>query len=439
MNDSKTKHWHSKISTHIMKTFTHILKNDKTMLLFAYEGLLIAIITNLINNNNNLFASRLGASDFQLSLVTALPQFVGMLVLIPGALITDRMTNKKQMVILSLIALSIVYFSLGFIPMLGHYSLLAFLILLPISIGPMTIYNASWQAYFSDVVPLQRRNRTFTFRTKWTFITNIMVPLLTGFLLSSVTTTNNKLKLHQSFFWMSCILIFMQIFVLKKITGGDVKVVHKVGLGDLKKVIIDLIHNKKFLGFVGVALFFYMTWQSDWTLYYIVQVNYLKYNEAWLSYVSVGGAAMQFVTIGFWSRVNEKHGIRFSIILGGFALCFFPLIVIFSTSLPLGLGKIVFLVLNILANFAFATVTLNILQCLLQVIPERNKTLSISIYTMLISLSNAIMPMVGVKVYTFFGSNLHALWTTFTIIFFFRIVATFLWILRWWLLRKEAK
>jgi hypothetical protein len=197
--------------------------------------------------------------------------------------------------------------------------------------------------------------------------------------------------------------------------------------------------NKKFLGFLGVALFFYMCWQADWTLYYIGQIKYLKLNEAWLSYVSVGGSLVQFLTIGFWSNINEKYGVRFPVIVGSLALSLFPLVMILCTTLSSDIAPLTFLILSTLSNFAFATITLNIIQCLLQVIPEKNKTLSISIYTFIVALSNAVMPIVGVRVYTVLGGDLKAFQITFLIIFVFRIVATVLWILRWWLLRGEPK
>jgi hypothetical protein len=343
------------------------------------------------------------------------------------------------MVITALSLLAFTYITLSFVPAMGQYRLTAFISLLALSFGPMTLYNASWQAYFSDVVPIEDRNRTFTLRTKGTFLISIITPLVTGFLLSSASANEDKLRLHQLFFWIACILLAIQVFVLTRIRGGHVQAHTGISLRGISDAAVDLAHNKRFLSFVGVALFFYLTWQSDWTLYFVGQVNYLKLNEAWLSYVSVGGAVMQFLTIGFWSRMNEKHGIRFSIIFGCLGLAFCPICMIIGTSLPAGIGPYIFPVLHALTNLTFPPVMLNILQCLLQVIPEKNKTLSISIYTVLVTFSNAVMPMVGIQVYTAFGSDLRALQTTFWIIFICRLVATGLWALRWWLMRNEPK
>ncbi len=71
---------------------------NRILLLFTLEGILITLVNNLVGNNNNLFATRLGASDYELSLVTTLPQIIGMLVLIPGGILTDRMANKREII-----------------------------------------------------------------------------------------------------------------------------------------------------------------------------------------------------------------------------------------------------------------------------------------------------------------------------------------------------
>lgn len=412
---------------------------NRILLLFTLEGILITLVNNLVGNNNNLFATRLGASDYELSLVTTLPQIIGMLVLIPGGILTDRMVNKRSMVIASLFLVTGFYFFIGFVPFLGSYKLAAFLILIALSMGPMTIYNVSWQAYFSDIVNIEERNNILTSRTSFTFLIGIIIPFASGAILSSVDSVDAKLGIHQVYFWIGAVLLLTQVFVLKKIKGNREHIPAGIGFRNLKSALSELIHNKKFLGFVSVALFFYMTWQLDWTLYFIGQVKYLKMNEVWLSYSSIGNAVGQFVTIGFWSHLNVKYGVRFGIIFGALGLAVFPIGMIIATSVPGVQGRIIFLILHTLASMTMAVIMLNVLQCLLQVLPEKNKTLNISIYTVLITLSNALMPLVGVMIYTQLGANLKALQTTFWIIFGTRIISTSLWILRWWMLRKEAK
>ena len=267
----------------------------------------------------------------------------------------------------------------------------------------------------------------------------IIIPFASGAILSSLDSVDAKIGIHQVYFWIGVVLLLTQVFVLKKIKGNREPIPVGIGFRSLKSALSELIHNKKFLGFVSVALFFYMTWQLDWTLYFIGQVKYLKMNEVWLSYSSIGNAVGQIITIGFWSHLNVKYGVRFGIIFGALGLAVFPIGMIIATSVSVAEGRIIFLILHTLASMTMAVIMLNVLQCLLQVLPEKNKTLNIAIYTVLITLSNALMPLVGVMIYTQLGGNLKALQTTFWIIFGTRIISTSLWLLRWWMLRKEAK
>lgn len=404
---------------------------NRLLLLFTLEGMLITMVNNLVGNNNNIFATRLGASDIQLSLLTTIPQLVGLAVLIPGGILTDRMKNKRSMVMISLGILILFYAAIGFVPMLPADRFAVFLVLFAVSVGPMTIYNVSWQAYFSDMVKEKEQNHIMTYRTALTFVIGIVIPLVSGTLLAAADTTGGKLRLHQIYFWIGSALLLIQIIVLKQIKGSPNTSTVGPRAGQLKGVVSELLHNKKFLSFVGVAIFFYATWHVDWTLYFIGQVNYLKLNEAWLSYVNIGNAVVQFITIGFWSRLNDKYGVRFGIIFGNLGLAFCPICMIVATSLPLPQGQLAFLIMNTLANITLAAVNLNILQCLLQVVPENNKTLYISIYTVLVTLSNAFMPLFGVVLYTKLGADLNALQSTFRVIFVFRIISTGLWVLRW--------
>lgn len=410
------------------RNFTSVFRAENNALLcFAVEGILFAIATNIINNNNNLFALRLGATDAQLSLVSSIPQFVGVLVLLPVGILTDRLKNKQLMVTLSLLCLAFVYFFIGFVPYLNGYRFTMFLLFLSLSMGPLTGYNASWQAYFSDVVPFEKRNGILTARTGGMFFINIALPLITGALLASAAEIGAKIRIHQVFYWFISAFFILQAIMVKRIKGGSSQVRSSINLAAFRVSLKELVDHKPFMKFLSGALFFYLFWQADWTLYFLGQVNYLKMNEAWLSYAAIGAALAQFVTIGFWSRINEKMGPRFGVIFGNLGLAFCPICMIISTSLPPERGVVVFLILNTIANFTFATIPLNMPQYLLSVIPEKNKTLSISIYTVFITLSNAVMPMAGVKAYQLFGNNLKALRVVFAVLFALRILSCIQW------------
>ncbi|MFV0342552.1 MAG: MFS transporter [Anaerocolumna sp.] len=429
MNNNYIYTYKSKIKSRYEALLSPI---NRPLLVFSVEGILYALICNMLYNNNNLFALRLGASEFQVSLVSSIPQFVGVLVLIPVGILTDRMRNKQFVVTTSLLVLSILFVMIGFSPFFGEFSFMVFLILVSLSIGPLTSYNTSWQAYFSDVVPFEGRNRVFTVRTSCVFFINFCSPLITGAILASFLMNSDKIRVHQLFYFLGAVILFVQIFFLKKLKEGQAVEQNFIKLSELKNTVLDLIHHKPFTKFLGAALLFYITWHIDWTLYFLGQVNYLNMNESWLSFVSIGAAIAQFLTIGFWSRINDRIGPKFGMILANLGLALCPICMIVGTSLSVSYAPVIFILMNTFANLTIANVALNIPQYLLISIPARNKTLSIAIYTVFITLSNAIMPMFGVKLYTLLGANLKALQTVCWIIFILRILSSLKWFLNWW-------
>jgi hypothetical protein len=103
---------------------------------------------------------------------------------------------------------------------------------------------------------------------------------------------------------------------------------------------------------------------------------------------------------------------------------------IISLSLPVSIAPYVFLTLYAIVNLPLATITLNMLQCLLQVADEEYRSFSISVYTCLVCLSNAVMPVAGVAFYRALGGDKNGLMLAFAIIFALRIIAVCLWLAR---------
>ena len=409
---------------------------ERPIKLYAIEGIIIAFVVNLIVNNNNLFATRLGADDFHLGLVSMLPQLVNMVVLIPAAILTDSLKTKRKMVIFSIGLTGIIYFAIGFVPMF-QLRLAAFIGLLALSGGTMTIYNLSWQSFFPEVIPIEKRNKTLTIKTYMSLFISIITPLLTGAILSRLSTNELKIMTHQVFFFCGSLLIAIQIIVLRRMTSVSAPKAPSVGFNELKEACVGLIRNKAFVFFACVAWFFYIAWHMDWTLFFIGQTKYLKLNETQLGIVIAAGTLAQFLTLRFWSRMNERKGVVYTLTFGLFGLSLVPLAMITATILPVSINKPVFILFHTIVSLSLAAIQLNPFQCLLEVLDEKYKTISISIFTVLTCLSNAVMPFTGVMLYRAFGGDLKALHNTLWIVFVLRLFAGLLWLLRWKVISKK--
>jgi len=397
---------------------------------YAIDGLLVLGATSFAANTNNLFALRLGAGEIHLAMLQFLPQVLNLFLLIPAGLFADSLRNKRRMLTGSLTMAAILFLAVGAVGFSSVQPLLLFLAFLAMANGAIMLYSTAWQGYFPEVVEPEKRNDVLTLRTRMSMLVSFFIPLLTGSVLSAIPSDRGKIIAHQIFYGMVAILLLCNVVHLRKITAIDPVPPKKFKFEEIKKAGARLVKNRPFIMFAGVALLFHMTWHFDWTLYFIGQVNYLHMNELQLSLAVVGATAVQFTTLRFWSKRNLKHGVEKPVVFGIIGLAFHGLVMVIATALPLSIGPIVFIILHSLATWTLSTISLNFFQCLLPVLDKEYRSFSASVYTMLIALSNALMPLAGVAIYRGLGGGIDVIRTIYAFVFVLRIVAGGLWWLR---------
>ena len=398
---------------------------------YAIDGLLVLGALSIAMNNNAIFALRLGAGEFHLAMLNTIPQIIHLIILIPMGLFADSLANKRRMLTASLTISAGFFLAVGAVGFRAQAQpLLLFLGFLALANVCIMMYSLAWQGFFPEVVKPENRNTVLTLRARVSIIISLIVPLVSGAVLASIPSERGKIIAHQIFYVLVAALLLSNVVHLRKINAADPAPPKKMKIDEFKKASLRLFKNKQFMLFTGVALFFHMAWQYDWTLYFISQAHYLMMNEFQLGLTVVGSTSAQFLTLKFWSKRNQKYGVEKPLTFGILGLTLPPIVVIIATSLPLSIGPTVFLILNMFAFCAFATISLNLFQCLLPVLDEEYRGLSVSVYTCFITLSTAAMPLAGVAVYRWLGGDLRALRIAFLIAIFFRIVAAGLWWLR---------
>jgi len=413
-----------------VKSFT---TNNPTAANYAIDGILALGAMNLAANNNNLFAQRLGAGDFHLAMLQFLPQILNLFLLIPAGLFADSLVNKRRMLSATLVAAAVFFLvgaAAGFTTVQPLFHFMAFLALANAS---LVMYSITWQGYFPEVVVEGRRNSVLTLRARMGILVSLVVPIVSGGVLAAIPSERGKIIAHQFFYGVVAVMLISNAAHLRKIKAVDPAPPKKIRLEEIKKAGKRLLNNKQFKIFAGVALFFHMAWHVDWTLYFIGQANYLNMNEFQLGLAAVGTTAAQLVTLKHWSKLTQRHGPEKPMIFGILGLSLNPIVIIVATSLPISIGPIAFLIMHTFAMLTFSTIGLNLFQCLMPVLDTEYRGFSISVYTCLMALSNATMPVVGVALYRGFGGNLNGLRIAFVIIFVLRIMAAGLW---WFRLKR---
>jgi MFS family permease len=404
--------------------------------LFAAEGILFTFIITIAQNNNNLYASRLGASSYDLGLLASLPPIIGMISLIPFAMITDRLRNKKPMVMYSAIGLGLIYILVGMVAFLQSDQIPVLIALLVLVNVPLSLYNSSWQTFFSDAVLPEDRNHVYSHRTRMNTAVGIVIPLVAGAILSAVSGSG-KIMVHQIYYWLAFPLALGQVLILRKTYGGVAEETAHVGLSDLLDSARTLFRSRTFIGFLAVTFLVYAGWQLDWSLYFQAQFKYLHLNEAQMSLVLVLAAITQFAMLGVWSRLVQQKGVRFVFVIGACGFALGAIVMLMSLYMSPPFRTPFYLIMQSIAGCGFSAFQLSLLQCLLEAIPTKNRALSIAIYNAILMSSNVVMPFLGVYIYNLNGETLPSMIIAFWIVSIIRVAAVIAAYIRWFRMRKE--
>lgn len=396
-----------------MNRFFHRLRNQnsdpafRTLMLLGVEGMLLQFISSLNGFGHNLYATNMGATASEIGLINLVPNLVACVLLIPVGIIADRARSAKTMPMLSLIFVFAGYLLFGTVPALGSGRMVWFFVFLALLGGGLAVYNAQWQSFFGDVVPMNERNDAFAFRNRLMFVVSIVVPIVCGVLMGTQPASDGKLLVLRIFYYTCAALVLLQIWSIMKVPEGkkERQRAESFSLSDVAVVVRDLAHNRRFLLFFVPMVLFYMAWHMDWSMWYIGQVNYMLMTETQLAIYTAVYQIGQLYMIGVISRIVRKRSVDFAFNLVFIGQLSSPIVCILVPLLPEAARFFAFTALITISNGPQCAVSLCVVQLLLANAPEKNRALIVSLYTLVITLSNSLMPYLGVQLYEALGGN----------------------------------
>ena len=416
------------------------------MLLFGIEGIFLQFATSINSFGNNLYATNMGATDSQIGMIQLVPNMVACIALLPLGILSDRLKSSKTVPLATLLFMSAGYFCFATVPVMGAVRMALFFVFLAFTAGGLAIYNAQWQAFFGDVTTLEQRNNVFAFRNQFMFAVGILAPVVCGMLMGMFPDSEGKLLVLRIFFYLAGAFSLLQAFVIHQIPGGQRSPEalaelekKRFSARDVASAIGDAAHNRNFLLFFFPVLFFYMSWHIDWSMWYIGMTQYVGMNETNLSIYNGVFNIGQLISVGLIARLVRRKSSDFTLLLGigGLVLC--PIVMMIGPLLPAAIRPAGFTAMVTIFNAPQCAVNLCVVQMLLRNVPERNRSLIISLYNMVIMLSNSLLPWLGVQLYTAFGANATAFYRFFSTAACFRFAAFLLCLWRYRLLRKTGR
>jgi len=379
---------------------------EQNIRLNNYHGIVSALANNMVMPFIGIFAVRLGASNYQIGLVSSAPALVSLLAMIPGAKFVDSQSNKKGLTAAFMLANRIFYLLLALIPFFTtDRRALLLVVTLALMSFPGAISNVAWQGYIARVVPPERRAVAFADRSRLMNIVGTFSVLVVGRILDIFTYPLG----YQVIFAVAFVFALLEIWVFSKLreepcSPDDASTPSmpfsqfaRGFFGSVIKDVREIIAKKSFRRFALVSLFFHFAWQVAWPLFTLYQTKELGANNLWISILHLSNTGGSLLGFGFWAKYMNKHGSLKTLFTSTTGICIVPLVYAFSRSLY----TIAFF--NIITGVIFSGVMLSLFNALLDMTPEERKTTYIGYYNTAINASAIFAPMAGVALLELLG------------------------------------
>lgn len=413
-------------------------KTERNVRINVYHGIVNSISLNLASPFIGIFAIKLGASNFQVALLSSGPALISLLSMIPGARYLDKQSDQKKILSRLIFFHRLFYLLIAFIPFFTEDKRASLLVALVALMNmPGSIFNVGWQAYISRVIPVSRRAEAIAMRNKFINLSGTITVLLTGILIDAMAFPIG----YQIVFAASFAMALLELWLFNKL---DETVIEKVEIvepsiqekkdqskGVLRSLIDEVgqvFEHKEFVRFVVASLIFHFAWQVPWPLFTLYQVKELGANNTWVSILSFSNTIGSIVGYSFWPRILTKHGNLKTLFASSLWIFIVPTVYAFANSLvTIGIS-------NFVTGAIFAGVNLTLFSTLLDVTPSENKATYIAYYTTVINASAIVAPMVGVGLRDRFG-----FFWAFIICAIMRIVGSLMFLVLNYLEKQEEK
>jgi MFS family permease len=357
-----------------------------------YHGMVSTIALNLAGNFYPIFAiSILGATNYQVGLISSLPPLVALLMTIPAAMMLNRLETQKKTV-----AMSVLWARLLFIVLVGvnylstPYQAWAFLMIIALMNVPATIANIGWQTLISGMIKEERRGTFFSDRNRLLTVIGMISTLMIGIIMKNQT---NNSTAYQLLFFIAFVFGVLEVYWLMK---------HKEKAPEplkQKNAIMDwsIFKDHGYKWFVIAALCFNFTWQMSWGIFNIYHVRIAEATILWISLFSVANQLVQFFTFPLWKKWAERKSNTLMLVWAALGMALVPFLTVLSKNL------VYLTVIQALSGFFISGIVLLLFNLLLEKSPEAKRTYCITSYNVLLSFVAFLAPQIGIWLLEVFG------------------------------------
>jgi len=353
-----------------------------------YHGMASTIALNFSTNFFPIFAiTILGATNYQVGLISSLPPLMALLMTIPAAILLNRAHTQKKLVAMSVLIARLMFLfivTLVYLPS-EAYQAWAFLAIIAFMSVPNTVANIGWQTFISGIISDSRRGDFFSDRNRLLTMVGLVSTLLIGILMRN---SSDNVTAYQALFVAAFGFGLVEVFLLMKHKEEPLKSEGPM----VKKKIMDwsIFRHSAYVWFLIAALFFNFAWQMAWGIFNIYHVRVVGATIFWISMFSVGNMLTQILTFPLWKKWAERKSNVLVFVFAAIGMATTPFLTVLSTNLYY------ITLVQAMSGFFLSGVVLLLFNLLLEQSPQESRTYCITTYNVLLAFVAFIAPQIGI-------------------------------------------
>ncbi|MEO0100889.1 MAG: MFS transporter [candidate division WOR-3 bacterium] len=308
------------------------------------DGLFASLNLGFSQNYLVPFALFLGASSFQIGLLSSLPQFAGSLAQIASPDIVERLKRRVKFIANAVFLQAFLWLLIALLPIFPMEKITLYIILLTINTSFGAAATPAWQSLMSDTVEKERYGEYFAWRGRVLGFISLLANFTAGFLLFLFSA--NKI--------LGFFLIFFISGLTRGISGYFINRMYDIPLRVLPErrfsyfAFIKRLPESNFVKFTLFVSGMYFAAFIAAPFFSVYMLRDLKFAYSTYTLITTSSTLASLLALPFWGKYADRYGNARILKASSFLISLIPLLWLLSPN------PIYLILLNAFAGYAWS-------------------------------------------------------------------------------------
>ncbi len=373
------------------------VQTRKNLRWFWLDGLFASASETAVVTYQTLFILTLGATNAQIGILSSLSSLSGVLILLPGALLAERLGKRKEIALYSGgIFARLILLVMVFIPFFfsGPTAVLIAICLIILRDALNTLGLPAWISLSADLVPLSWRGRYFGSRNFIMGVAGMAATLIFG----EIITRSGQIQAYQFVYGFAFIIGMISTASFARIVEPAPSTPPPQDTSfSFRSLPIFFKANPAFLIFCLTSAVWNFSLNVSGPFFVPYQVNVLAASATMVGILTIVSQVSALLTQQPFGILADRWGSRRVVVVTGFIIPFLPFAWLFITEAWQAIP------VNIIGGAVWAGYSLASFNFLLTLTPEDQRARYSAIYQIVVALSLSAGAAIGSVVITRYG------------------------------------